>query len=167
MSCSFRTPFFSACQELCIMQQGSLHEQHKNIATCKWWFPFILVKKPHVSNGGNMEISFKEPCAACRSFGAFAKSARPKALAYETKNAPPPRAPPPPTPPTPPTPQPQARRFRLVLPLRTPYLLPGEVESQVPGAIEPLRPDAPRPMQMDPSGKGSWVGGWVGASMLV
>ena len=27
------------------MKQGSLHEKHLNIATCKWWFPFILVLK--------------------------------------------------------------------------------------------------------------------------
>ena len=35
---------------------------HLNIATCKWWFPFIQRwKKPHVSNG--QHVSFKEPCS--------------------------------------------------------------------------------------------------------
>ena len=34
-----------------------MHEKHLNIATCKWWFPFISVlKKQHVSNGCKMEI---------------------------------------------------------------------------------------------------------------
>ena len=29
-----------------------MHEKHLSIATCKWWFPFILVlKKQHESNG--------------------------------------------------------------------------------------------------------------------
>ena len=26
-------------------EQGSLHEKHLNIATCKWWCPLILVEK--------------------------------------------------------------------------------------------------------------------------
>ena len=38
-------------------KQGSGCIIHLNIATCKWWFPFMWVlKKQHVSNGCNMDI---------------------------------------------------------------------------------------------------------------
>ena len=37
---------------------------HLNIATCKWWFPVILVfKKPHVTQMVARWRSFKEPCS--------------------------------------------------------------------------------------------------------
>ena len=34
---------------------------HLNIATCQWWFPFTLLKKPHVSNGRNMWLWLRKP----------------------------------------------------------------------------------------------------------
>ena len=45
--------------------QGSLHEKHLSIATCKWWCFQLYVgleKASHVSNGWAKWRSFKEPC---------------------------------------------------------------------------------------------------------
>ena len=73
------------------VDQGSLH--YLNIATCKWWCPFVLVlKKQHGSNGCKMYLLRSPvdvpPCPSLCPTASFLFSFKPSKTGYPIKDTP-------------------------------------------------------------------------------